>query len=154
MVTELGVWEDDGGASALARTLNGTISQVEWAERIKARVGAEFDRVAAAFHAVAQKQNPAMRAFTEDVVAILEDKRAEVMRNATAGYFIQDWQDINDQVRQMIFSDLRYQAIRNNRNRGPLPSRATLRGNYEQEIGKAAQTPGLPRKSARQDSGA
>jgi hypothetical protein len=122
MVSELGAWEDDGGAYAPDRTLNGTISQVEWAERIKVRVGAEFDRVAAAFHAVAQKQNPGMRAFTKDVVAILEDKRAEVMRNEAAGYFIHDWQDINDQVRQMIFSDPRYQAIRNNRNRGPLPS--------------------------------
>lgn len=122
MVTELAAWEDDGGAYAPARTLNGTISQVEWAERIRVRVGAEFDRVAAAFHAVAQKQNPGMCAFTKDVIAILEDKRAEVMHNEAAGYFIHDWQDINDQVRQMIFSDPRYQAIKSGRSRRtPLP---------------------------------
>ena len=77
------------------------------------------------------------------------------MRNETAGYFIHDWQDINDQVRQMIFSDLRYQAIRNNRNRGPLPSHsASLGGNDEQKTVRLAQTPGLPRQSAREDSGA
>jgi hypothetical protein len=119
VVTELAAWEDDGGACAPARTLNGTISQVEWAERIRVRVGAEFDRVAAAFDAVAQKQNPGMCAFTKDVIAILEDKRAEVMRNEAAGYFIHDWQDINDQVRQMIFSDPRYQAIKSSRIRRP-----------------------------------
>ena len=122
LVTELGTWEDDGGACAPARTLKGTISQVEWAERVKVRVGAEFDRVAAAFHGVAQRQNPAMRAFTKDVVAILEDKRAEVMRNEAAGYFIHDWQDINDQVRQMIFSDPRYQVIKSNRDRRAAPA--------------------------------
>ena len=119
MATELAVWEDDGGAYAPARTLHGTVSQVEWADRIKLRVGAEFDRVAAAFHTVAQTQNPAMRAFTKDVLLILEDKRAEVMRNEAAGYFIHDWQDINDQVRQMIFSDPRYQVIKSGRSRRP-----------------------------------
>ena len=119
MVTELGAWEDDGGACAPARTLNGTIAQVEWAERIRMRVGAEFDRVAAAFDAVAQKQHPAMRASTKAVIAILEDARAAVMRNQAAGYFIHEWQDINDQVRQMIFSDPRYQALKSSRERPP-----------------------------------
>lgn len=99
MVTELGTWEDDGGAYTPARRLNGSTAQVEWAERIRAHVGAEFDRVAAAFHNVAQKQNPAMRASTKAVIDILEDRRAEVMRHETAGYFIHDWQDIDDQVR-------------------------------------------------------
>jgi hypothetical protein len=118
MVTELGAWEDDGGAYAPSRKLVGSTAQVEWAERIRARVGAEFDRVAAAFHAVAKKQDPAMRASTNAVIAILEETRGAVMRNESAGYFIHDWQDIHDQVRRMIFSDPRYQSIRNGRSGG------------------------------------
>ena len=94
---------------------------MEWAERIRLRVGAEFDRVAAAFHDVAQKKNAGMRAFTKALLAILEEKRAKVMRSESAGYFIHDWQDINDQVRQMIFSNPRYQVIKSNRDRGALP---------------------------------
>ena len=27
-----------------------------------------------------------------------------------AGHFIHDWQEINDQVRQMIFNDARYES--------------------------------------------
>src|SRR4051812_35394751 len=55
---------------------SGTTNQVEWAKIIKRRVAVEFDRVAAAFRA-----------------------------NDQAGYFIRDWQDIGDQVRQMILHD-------------------------------------------------
>lgn len=121
MVMELSAWEDDGGAIDPRRPLNGSIAQVEWAERIMTRVGAEFDRVAAAFEAVAQKQNPALRASTKAVIEILEDRRAEVMRNEAAGYFIHDWQEISDQVRQMIFSDPRYKAIKSSRDQSSLP---------------------------------
>jgi len=92
--------------------MTGTPSQVEWAERIQRRVNAEFDRVAASFRAVAGKQGDEKRADTEAIIAILEDKRAEVMSSKDAGYFIHDWQDIYDQVRQMIFHDPRYQAIK------------------------------------------
>jgi hypothetical protein len=95
--------------------LSGTASQVEWAERIKLQVNAEFDRVAASFRSVASKQNNGKRADTEWILAILEDKRSEVMCKENAGYFIRDWQEISDQVRQMIFLDPRYQAIKNNR---------------------------------------
>jgi hypothetical protein len=56
-----------------------------------------------------------MTTDTEAVIAILEDKRAEVMSREQAGYFIHDWQEISDQVRQMIFHDARYQAITANR---------------------------------------
>ena len=49
------------------------------------------------------------------VIAILEEKRAEVMSREQAGYFIHDWQEISDQVRQMILHDDRYQAIKSNR---------------------------------------
>jgi hypothetical protein len=96
-------------------SLTGTESQVEWAERIRLRVNAEFDRVAAAFLSIAGKQDDDKRADTEAIMAILEDKRAEVMGNQKAGYFIHDWQYINDQVRLMIFHDPRYKAIQNNR---------------------------------------
>jgi hypothetical protein len=45
-------------------------------------------------------------------IAILEEKRAEVMANDRAGYFIRDWQELGDQVRRMIGQDARYQAIK------------------------------------------
>lgn len=95
--------------------LTGTVSQVEWAQRIRHAVNADFTRVAASFRAVADRQTKHRRAATEAILAILEDKRAEVMSNGRAGYFIHDWQEIGDRVRQLIFHDPRYQAIRNNR---------------------------------------
>jgi hypothetical protein len=116
----IAAWENEGGA-VLARPgipvvrLTGTAAQVEWAERIKRQVNEEFDRVARSFRKVAAKQSDAARADTEAIIAILEEKRAEVMRREEAGYFIHDWQEISDQVRQMIFQDARYQAIKSNR---------------------------------------
>ena len=95
--------------------MSGTTAQVEWAERIKLQVNADFDRVAASFRSIAGKQGKDKRADTEAVIAILEDKRAEVMSRKQAGYFIHDWQEISDQVRQMIFHDSRYQAIKSER---------------------------------------
>ncbi len=64
---------------------------------------------------IADRQKGHQRTDTEAIIAILEDKRAEVMRREQAGYFIHDWQEISDQVRQMIFQDARYQAIKSNR---------------------------------------
>ncbi len=112
-------WEGEGGAAPLPPrpsmiSLSGTANQIEWAERIRRQVNDEFDRIAASFRSIAVKQTGDKRAGTEAVVAILEDKRAEVMRRQEAGYFVHDWQDITDQVRQMIFHDPRYQAIKNN----------------------------------------
>ena len=95
-----------------APLLSGTANQIEWAERIRGRVNDEFDRVAATFYAVAAKQDAGAKADTQAIVAILEDKRTEVMRRDQAGYFIHDWQEITDQVRQMIFHDPRYSPIR------------------------------------------
>ena len=95
--------------------LVGTASQIEWAEQIKPRVSAEFDRVAKAFATVAGKQQPTERADTFAVIAILEEKRAEVMAKDQAGYFIRDWQEMTDQVRRSISQDSRYQAIKSNR---------------------------------------
>jgi hypothetical protein len=92
--------------------MTGTPSQIEWAEQIKPRVNAEFDRVAVALLAVAGNQMEQDRLDTQTVIAILEEKRAEVMANDQAGYFIRDWQELRDQVRRMIGQDARYQAIK------------------------------------------
>jgi hypothetical protein len=92
--------------------LTGTVNQIEWAVQIKERVNAEFDRVAKALESAARKQTDRDRADTQ---AILEDKRADVMARTQAGYFIHDWQEMNDQVRQMIVKDPRYVAIRSSK---------------------------------------
>ena len=91
--------------------MTGTPSQIEWAEQFKPRVGLEFDRVAEAFRAVAQKQNESQQLDTETILAILEEKRLEVMARNEAGYFIRDWQELRDQVRQLIAKDSRFDAI-------------------------------------------
>jgi len=116
---DIDAWEGEGGAtraplSPSAASMS-TASQVEWAERIKRQVNGEFDRVAASFRSIAYKQADDKRAYTTEVIAILEEKRAEVMSRNDAGYFIHDWQEIGDQVRLMIFRDPRYQAIKSNR---------------------------------------
>jgi hypothetical protein len=92
--------------------MTGTANQIEWAQQIKARVSAEFDRVANALDSAAGKQTGQKRSDTHAVIAILEDKRAGVMARNEAGYFIQEWQELRDQVRQMITKDFRYQAIK------------------------------------------
>ena len=91
--------------------MTGTPSQIEWANQIKPRVNAEFDRVSKALKGAASKQAEHNRLDTLAVIAILEEKRVEVMAKDQAGYFIRDWQELKDQVRQMITQDSRYQAI-------------------------------------------
>ena len=116
--TQLEVWEGEGGApehSDWTRPyLRGTDDQVEWALRIRHQIHQEFDRVAAAFRVVAHRQMGRRRAETVAIIAILEEKRLEVMCNVEAGYFIRGWQEIGDQVRQLIFDDARYQEIKRN----------------------------------------
>lgn len=113
-------WEGEGGAApgpvgVSTISMSGTANQIEWAERIRRQVDDEFDRVAAAFQSIADKQNDARRADTEAILAILEDRRAEGSEQRTGRHFIHGWQEIGDQVRQMIFRDPRYQAIKTNR---------------------------------------
>jgi hypothetical protein len=91
--------------------LTGTASQIEWAEQIRPRVEQEFDRVANALRKVALRQAPQSRAETGMLLAILEEKRAEIMAQDQAGYFIRDWQELDGRVRQLIAKDPRYQAI-------------------------------------------
>ncbi|MBY0373849.1 MAG: hypothetical protein K2Q23_07630 [Bryobacteraceae bacterium] len=95
--------------------LKGTEAQIEWAERIRMKVGEEFDRVAAAFLAVAAQQKDEERAETKILVGIVEEKRAEVLARTEAGYFIRQWQEMGDQVRTLVFRDPRYAEIREKR---------------------------------------
>jgi hypothetical protein len=95
--------------------VTGTVNQIEWAVQIKERVRAEFDRVAKALQSVAGEQAEQDRVDTQAIIAILEEKRAEVMARTQAGYFIHDWQELSDQVRRMIVQDPRYLAIKNSK---------------------------------------
>ena len=61
---------------------------------------------------MAAKQDVEARTDTEAIIEILEEKRSQVMQRRPAVYFIHYWREITDQVRQMIFHDARYAAIR------------------------------------------
>jgi hypothetical protein len=129
MADDLGEWESEGGStirldvfahlamsgfgpSLAAKTiLVGTPTQIEWAERIRDRVHKEFDRVGMILKSVGAKQVRWDRTDTLNLVAILEEKRHDVMANDRAGYFIHDWQELSDQVREMIVKDPRYGEI-------------------------------------------
>src|SRR5579864_2967286 len=121
----LGEWESEGGAPAqsgvgdcqaapagLTFTLTGTVNQLDWAKQIRQRAGQDFDRVATAMKSVASRQVERDRTDTQALIAILEEKRTEVMSRAQAGYFIHDWQEPGNQVRQMIIKDPRYGTIK------------------------------------------
>jgi len=107
-------WEAEGGAlnETSEKAMTGTVNQIEWAKQIKTQVSAEFDRVKMALEAAAAKQAGQDRLDTQTMIAILEDKRTEVMAHEEAGYFIHDWQELRDQVRQMIMKDNRYKTIK------------------------------------------
>jgi hypothetical protein len=125
----LGEWESEGGATtrldvfahlaipgfgpniAAKTILVGTPNQIEWAEQIKDRVHKEFDRVGMVLKSVAATQVSWDQTDTLKLVAILEEKRHDVMANDRAGYFIHDWQELRDQVREMIVKDPRYGKI-------------------------------------------
>ena len=49
---------------------------------------------------------------TCSLIAILEEKWAEVMSKDQAGHFIHECQELRDQVQQMITQDSRYQALK------------------------------------------
>jgi len=118
-------WENEGGFAPLSaglqfanKPLVGTSSQIDWAVAIRTRVNDEFDRVAKSFRSIAQRQDARKRSDTEAILAILEDKRTEVLSRTRAGYFIHDWQEISDQVRQMIGQDSRYQLMKAQKSAG------------------------------------
>ena len=89
----------------------GTPSQIEWAERIKLLVSAEFNRVSEALAAVARRQSTQGRMDTLASIAILEEKREEVLTRNEAGYFIKNWQELTDQVQRLVRDDPRFAAI-------------------------------------------
>lgn len=81
-------WEDAGGAMLPAeKPLVGTVNQVAWAEQISANVRAEFDRVVKALESREPSQTEQHQAETRALIAILEDKRGEVMASDQAGLF-------------------------------------------------------------------
>lgn len=92
--------------------LFGTAGQIEWAEKIKTRVNAEFDRVTETLEAVARRQSIQDRLDTRAIIAILEEKRLEVLGRNEAGYFIRNWQELTDQVQKLVRDDSRYPGIR------------------------------------------
>ncbi len=92
--------------------LIGSSAQIEWAEPIRIRVGEEFERVANTLRGVALRQTTERRAGTEEILAILEEKRVAVMARDQAGYFIHDWGEIGGQVQRMLANDSRFLEIR------------------------------------------
>lgn len=114
MEDPIAAWEDEGGSSARGAltVMTGTHNQIAWAEQIRIKVDAEFERVRVALESVAIRQSGQRRADTLVMIAILDDKRATVMANSRAGYFIHDWQEVRGQVRDSILGDPRYQTIK------------------------------------------
>jgi len=92
--------------------MTGTESQLQWANQIRPRVAQEFDRVLQALHTAAGKQSEQGRNETHAIIAILEEKRAQVLANNRAGYFIREWQELNGRVRESIAQDPRFLAIK------------------------------------------
>ena len=114
MDTQIAIWEDDGGPAVQLSDvrMSGTLNQIAWAVQIKAHVDAEFDRVRTVLEYAMTKQSPKDATDIEAIIRILEDKRAEVMRNEQAGYYIHDWQELGNRVSRMIVGDPRYAAIK------------------------------------------
>jgi hypothetical protein len=114
MEDPIAAWEGEGGSAARTapRRMIGTPNQIVWAVQIKSKVDAEFDRVRQVLEQAAAKQSPENVIDIQAIIRILEDKRVEVMENELAGYFIHDWQDMRDQVSQMVIRDPRYEAIK------------------------------------------
>lgn len=114
MQDRISEWEAEGGSlnETSENGMTGTFNQIEWARQIKTQVGADFDRVKTTLEAAGARQSGQDRVDTQAIIAILEDKRAEVMAHQEAGYFIHEWQELRDQVRRMIMQDDRYKAIK------------------------------------------
>lgn len=121
MKKEIAAWEDEGGSPPSPvterrnRPLYGTDSQIEWAEAIRIRIDEEFDRMSSSFCSVAGKQSGRKRADTEAILAMIEEKRLEVLAIDQAGAWIRDWREPGDRVRRMILDDPRYLAIQASR---------------------------------------
>ena len=101
----------NGTDVTLPAGLTGTDNQIELGEQLREAVGAEFDRVATALQQASGQRSAGSQAKAKLALAILRDKRAEVMSHHAAGYFIRTWQELDGRVRRLITADPRYQAI-------------------------------------------
>ena len=63
------------------------------------------------------------------MIAVLEQAR-RVMRNDQAGYFIHDWQELDNQVRRLILQDARYKTIKANQELADKSHKSTVTGGY------------------------
>ena len=90
MEDKLSVWEGEGGAVSKRswNVFTGTANQIEWAERIRMQVDAEFDRVARLRERLPSNKSGQKRSDTRTMMGILEQKRAAVLGSREAGYFI------------------------------------------------------------------
>ena len=59
MEENISVWEGEGGSlnEGFTQDLTGSVNQIEWAERIRAQVNGEFDRVAKALEAATHSES-------------------------------------------------------------------------------------------------
>jgi hypothetical protein len=108
------------GTSSQAAPMTGTPNQVELAKEIKPKVKEEFDRVAKALGEVAAKQSEEAQAYTRELIALLQEKQAEVMAKEEAAYFIREWQEMDAKVRGLLAADERYQTIQAERKKRKL----------------------------------
>ena len=125
MEDPISAWEGEGGSSAgmPAGHMIGTLSQIAWAIQIKSQLEAEFDRVREALEYAAAKRSPEDVTDIKAIMRILEDKRAEVMENEQAGYFIHDWQNPKDLVSRLVVGDPRYEEIKARQMKPPTKGR-------------------------------
>jgi hypothetical protein len=92
--------------------MNAAPNHPERTADLKARINAEFDRVARSFHAAAQQQSGRERQDTVALLEILEEHRAAVLANTDLDYFLDNWSNPQDQVRRLLAADPRAAAIR------------------------------------------
>lgn len=92
--------------------MNAAPNHPERTADLKARVNAEFDRVAQSFHAAAQHQSGRERQDTAALLEILEEHRAAVLANTDLGYFLDNWSNPHEQVRRLLATDPRVVALR------------------------------------------
>ncbi len=92
--------------------MNAAPNHPERTADLKARVNAEFDRVARSLHAAAQRQSGRERQDTAALLEILEEHRSAVLANSDLAYFLEHWAHPQDQVRRLLAADPRVAALR------------------------------------------
>lgn len=105
--TETGVREG-AGRSPVTRT---NTNHEDLDDPIKRQLDREFDRVTASLRSIAARQQRHRHADTVAIIALLEEKRAEVMREQPLRWGIHDRRSFGDQIREWVLADARYQAI-------------------------------------------